>query len=299
MNALNCSGISLQLDGKTILNNIHLTVPQGHIYGLVGHNGAGKTSLLNILLGFYVRYEGQLQLFDSSDLSKQRIRIGSVADTIRLDERCTAGQYLHNLCLMNGINDTSYDNKLLKQVGLPVDSTKKIKEFSLGMKRRLLIACALIGDVNLLIMDEPFNGIDPRGMAEIRLVLQMLAADGVTILVTSHIISELIKLADTVGVMYEGRFIGELRLPLDAQHQYKKTVVHSKKAFDFIMLMKSLHQEMYCSTDRYDEVSVFGEHPYDEISDVCSEIGVKREDISYEYLSEEDVLLWCMEGYAL
>ena len=293
-NAVELKDVSLKLGQNVILDNLSFCVPQGEIFGLVGHNGAGKTSLLKIMLGMIVSYTGSLMFFNDTDLEKQRAKIGSVMDMLKTEKRISASKYVARLAYMTGQNDKSYINNLLHKVGADNTGNKPIGNFSLGMKRRLDIACSMINSPDLLILDEPFNGIDPKGVNEIRILLQQLAFEGTTIFVTSHNISELMKFATVFGVINRGKITDVISSSeLHAYEQYKY-VVKIKNQTAFTENAEQLSRDITYNFISPDEINIFGSDEK-EISDHLSKIQQFIEGTPQKVLmNEEEVLLWKM-----
>ena len=198
------------------LNSLSMCVPKGSIYGFVGKNGAGKTTLIRLICGLQEPSAGEYTLYGrkntEKDIAKSRRRMGAVVETpsIYLDMSATDNlkmQYrVIGLPSFDGLDD------ILKLVGLENTGKKKAKNFSLGMKQRLGIAVALVGDPDFLVLDEPVNGLDPQGIIEIReLILKLNREKQITVLISSHILDELSKLATHYGFIDEGRIVKEIR----------------------------------------------------------------------------------------
>lgn len=299
MIALEFTDISLNIGGIRILNKISFTVERGRIFGLVGHNGAGKTSLLRILLGLVKGYSGRIKILSDDDLDEKRKCIGEVMDSLNVDKSLTAAGYLHNVGYMLGMSDRKKQAEILEKVGLSDTGKKKIAHFSLGMKRRLLIAGALVGEPDILVLDEPFNGIDPKGMSEMRLMLGTLSAEGITVLVTSHNIPELIKLASVFGVMHKGDFICSLSDAELAAMDVKKTILKTDDPNTLTAAMAKAFPKLSCGAGSNGEVSVFGELSDAQRSELCGKIsGGLIKDILTASMSGEEILLWKMDGNA-
>ena len=197
------------------LDGLTLSVPKGSIYGLVGRNGAGKTTLFRILCGLQEPSSGDYEIYgvkyDDSKIGKARRRMGAVVETPAIYLDMTAEQNLKYQCNMLGVTDKSCTDKLLKLVGLENTGKKRVKNFSLGMKQRLGIAVALVGEPDLLILDEPINGLDPQGIVEVReLILKLNREKEITVIISSHILDELAKLATYYGFVESGRVIKEM-----------------------------------------------------------------------------------------
>lgn len=194
------------------VNKVSINIEQGDIYGFVGKNGAGKTTLMKIVCGLIYQDQGEIKLFESSDLQKGRKRIGCVIEQPALYPDMTARQNLIYYNKLLGVPDNNNVNDILKLVGLQDTGKKKTKNFSLGMKQRLSIAIALLGNPDFLILDEPINGLDPSGIREVReLILKLNYDNKITILISSHILGELTKIATKYGIIDNGVLVEEFK----------------------------------------------------------------------------------------
>ncbi|MDU6113495.1 MAG: ATP-binding cassette domain-containing protein [Paeniclostridium sordellii] len=209
---------SLSKEYKKIvaLENINISIKKGDIYGLIGENGAGKTTLTRLITGLIYQTNGEIELFEemeASKLSKQRRRIGCIIESPVLYEDMTAKQNLEIIRVQRGIPGKGCIDEVLNLVNLPDTKSKKVKDFSLGMKQRLALAIALLGDPEFLILDEPINGLDPIGIIEFRELIKKLNREKkITILISSHILSELHQLATYYGIIHKGKLIEEISL---------------------------------------------------------------------------------------
>jgi ABC-2 type transport system ATP-binding protein len=196
------------------LNDVNINVPKGSIYGLIGRNGAGKTTLIRILTGSAEQTSGYFSINGSNehkDILAQRTRMGSIIETPTLYTYFSAQQNLIARCILLGISDREQKcNEMLRLVGLENTGNKKVSNFSLGMKQRLALALALLNDPQLLILDEPVNGLDPMGIQQMREMLKEINARGVTIIISSHLLTELSRLATHYGIIENGRLIKEV-----------------------------------------------------------------------------------------
>ena len=182
------------------LNGLSLHVPKGAIYGLVGQNGAGKTTLIRLICGLQKPTEGHYTLYGADsggkEITKVRRRMGAVVETPSIYLDLTAEENLKEQYQILGRRDYEGIGPLLELVGLGDTGKKKARDFSLGMRQRLGIAVAMAGEPDFLVLDEPVNGLDPRGIIEIReLILKLNRERGITVLISSHILDELSKLA--------------------------------------------------------------------------------------------------------
>ena len=193
-------------------NEVSIHVERGGIYGLIGRNGAGKTTLMKMIGGLSRPSRGSFEIHGrNGETTKQMMpKVGILIESPGLYPNMTAMQNLTTKALALGIKDKKYLQGLLEEVGLSNTGKKKAKQFSLGMKQRLGIAMALVNKPELLILDEPINGLDPQGIAEMRSILHHLCYDkGITILISSHILDELAKVATQYGIIHEGRLLEE------------------------------------------------------------------------------------------
>jgi ABC-2 type transport system ATP-binding protein len=189
-----------------------LNIEKGDIYGLIGKNGAGKTTIMKIACGLIHKDQGDIQLFESNNLDKGRKRIGCVIEEPALYPGMTARENLIYYDKLLGITDYSNVDEVLRLVGLQDTGKKKTKAFSLGMKQRLSIAISLLGNPDFLILDEPINGLDPSGIKEIReLLLKLNYENKITILISSHILGELSKIATKYGIIRKGVLVDEFQ----------------------------------------------------------------------------------------
>ena len=202
------------IDKEEILSDISLQIAEGAIYGLLGPNGAGKTTLMKCMLSLLTITSGSIEIF-GKNLQEHReeilSQVGSIIETPIFYENCTAKEILEIHAQYMGKNITELDIiNTLRMVGLK-NTTKKVKEFSLGMRQRLGLARAFLMKPRLLILDEPINGLDPVGIQEIRNLLQLLSKEhGITILISSHILSEISQIADKIGVIKNGSMIEQV-----------------------------------------------------------------------------------------
>jgi ABC-2 type transport system ATP-binding protein len=199
-------------NGDVVLDGVTLRIPAGSIYGFLGPNGAGKTTTLRLILGLIALQHGAISIF-GLQLAAHRIdilrRVGSLIESPSLYDHLTATE---NLALLQAVHrvDEAKIGDVLDLVGLAGTHRKKVGEFSLGMKQRLAIAVALLHEPELLILDEPTNGLDPNGIVEMRALLTRLNRErGLTIVISSHLLAEIERLATHVGIIHRGRVLFE------------------------------------------------------------------------------------------
>ena len=198
---------------QSSVSNLNIHVRQGHIYGLLGRNGAGKTTTMKMLLGLTTPTSGKIKIFgkDIRENEKKILpRIGSLIESPGFYPNLTATENLKIFADLRGLKGSNYIKGALELVNLPYRDKKLFSQYSLGMKQRLAIALAIMHNPELLILDEPINGLDPIGIAEVRSFIKELCDEkGKTILISSHILSEISLLADDVGIIDHGKLLEE------------------------------------------------------------------------------------------
>ncbi len=212
---LKTNALSKNYKGFKALNGLSMNVPKGAIYGFVGKNGAGKTTLIRLICGLQEPASGDYTLYGrkntDKEIVKSRRRMGAVVETPSIYLDMTAEDNLKQQYRILGL--PSYDGltDILKLVGLENTGKKQAKNFSLGMRQRLGIAIALVGDPDFLVLDEPINGLDPQGIIEMReLILKLNHEHQITVLISSHILDELSRLATHYGFIDSGRMVKEI-----------------------------------------------------------------------------------------
>jgi len=238
---LKTNQLSKKYQDKMALNKVDLSIKKGSIYGFIGQNGAGKSTLIRLITGLAFPTDGSFELFGETnerEINEARKRIGTIIEGPALYPNMTAVQNLEAHRLLKGIPGKECVGKTLALVGLQNTGKKKAKNFSLGMKQRLGLAIALLGDPEFLILDEPINGLDPMGVVEIRELLKKLNQEyGITILISSHILSELHLLATHYGIIHHGELLEQLtaqELNEKGQHYLHIKVDNSDKCASVI-----------------------------------------------------------------
>ncbi|SES03988.1 ATP-binding cassette domain-containing protein [Lachnobacterium bovis] len=206
---LKTSGLSKHYGSKKSLDNVSITINQGDIYGLIGKNGAGKTTFMKTCLGMVQATSGTCQILGSNDPKNLR-KVGALIETPSIYGGLSAKKNLKIFSKIYGGTDADI-NRILNLVGLGNVGNRKAQKFSLGMRQRLGIAIALLGNPKLLILDEPINGLDPAGIKEIRdLIIYLNKEEGVTFLISSHLLDELGKIATKYGFINDGQLLEEV-----------------------------------------------------------------------------------------
>lgn len=203
--------LTKKYNNTAVVNHINMNVEKGKIYALLGKNGAGKTTTMCMLVNLASKSGGEILLFGNKTSKEAYKRIGSIIESPGFYENLTAEENLKIISKIRNNYSKEKISEVLKLVSLDNHMNKQYKDYSLGMKQRLAIASAIIHEPDLLILDEPVNGLDPVGIQEIRHLLKKLSRkNNTTILISSHILSEIENLADIIGIMDNGRLITEL-----------------------------------------------------------------------------------------
>ena len=210
---LETNGLTKVYGQKEAARDVNLHIREGQIYGLIGRNGAGKTTIMRMISGLSTPTRGSYSLFGKTgfEMEKMLKYVGVLIEHPGLYPRLSAYENLKIKCLAMGIQPKGYVEQLLELIGLEnTERNKPAGAFSLGMRQRLGIGLALVGNPKIIILDEPINGLDPQGIVEVRKTLVKLRDEqGITIMISSHILDELSKLADSYGIIHEGRLLDE------------------------------------------------------------------------------------------
>ena len=216
MDLITTNQLCKQYGGKLVINHVDMHIPEASIYGFVGENGSGKTTIMRLLTGLAEPTAGSFTLFGVSNKDKKiyqvRQQLSAIVEATSLVPTMTARDNMIYQELYLGIKLSEEErDALLKKVHLEDVGLKKVKDFSLGMKQRLGLALALMNKPKLLLLDEPMNGLDPEGIAELRdLLVELNRSEGITVLISSHILSELEKIASCYGFISHGKIIEEI-----------------------------------------------------------------------------------------
>ncbi len=189
------------------LDNVSFSVPQGSVFGILGPNGSGKTTLLSIVLDVLKANKGSYKWMNGEDNNEVRKKIGSLLETPNFYHYLSAEDNLAITHVISGRGSKQEIDTVLDKVGLLARKKFKFNTYSLGMKQRLAIGAALLGDPKVLVLDEPTNGLDPEGIAEIRELIKTLAKEGNTIIMASHLLDEVEKVCTHVAILKKGTLI--------------------------------------------------------------------------------------------
>lgn len=212
-NVIKTNKLTKKYGKQTVVNEVNIHVKKGSIYGLLGRNGAGKTTIMKMILGLTSITSGEAEVFGQNIIGKEKKiypRIGAIIETPGFYPNLTGTENLEIFAKLRGTASPNAVKTALETVGLAYKDKKLFSKYSLGMKQRLGIANAILHDPELLILDEPTNGLDPIGIAEVRDFIKKLSVEhGKTILISSHILSEIALLADDIGIIDKGVLLEE------------------------------------------------------------------------------------------
>lgn len=205
MEAVKLKNINKSFNGKKVLNNVNLNIYQNEIFGLIGRNGAGKSTLLHIISGIIYKTSGEVLVSNNKNPEKIKEEIGVMPDSSNLYQNLTALSFLKYMGNIKKVNHpTNYYYEILNKVGLENVERKKLKDFSFGMKKKISIAQAILGNPSLIILDEPTSGLDPESSIKIRKLILELKRQGKTIFLTSHNFEEIEEICDRLAIMNKG-----------------------------------------------------------------------------------------------
>lgn len=274
---LKTNNLTKQYNKNVVLDNVNITIKKGDIYGLIGRNGAGKTTLMKTITTLASPTSGTFELFntcsENDELFDNKKRVGSLIEYPAFYPNLSAYDNLKYYTIQRGIVDKNQINKVLELVNLTGTGKKKVKTFSLGMKQRLGIALAILNSPDFVILDEPINGLDPIDISELRNTFKKLSDNGITLLISSHILSELYLLANEFGFLKNGKLIKELskeKLDLECSKCLVIKTDDSKKVS--VLLEKELNTNNYKVINN-EEIRVYD---YTDDSDKVSDVLVNN-----------------------
>ena len=260
------------------LSGVDMHVPKDSIYGLVGRNGAGKTTLMRVVAGMQKENGGTYLLFgvdkNSREIKKERKRVGAMIESPAIFHDLSAEDNLKMQYRILGLPSFDTIPEILSTVGLENTGNKKAGSFSFGMKQRLGIAMAIAGNPDLLILDEPINGLDPEAIVEMReLILRLNREMNMTIIVSSHILDELAKVATYYGFIDSGRMVKEVSA-VDMEKEYRKALRIKVESIEKAAIaLTSLGNDYSVIDDN--TLDIFGDIGIKEVLDVLSGAGIK------------------------
>ena len=295
---LQAKEVSKNFSGKLAVDHLSIGVKKGDIYGFIGENGAGKTTFMRMVCGLATPTDGEITLFGSKDLTSQRHKLGCTIENPALFPEMTAKENMETQGLLLGVTDKNVCAEILELSGIGNTGKMKAKNFSLGMKQRLMIALSLLGDPEFLVLDEPTNGLDPMGIKEVRDFLQRLnEARGLTIFISSHILGELEKLATRYGIISKGKMIDEFRADELSARCGKKLAIHTNDLIKTEKIVKGLFPEAQYTHASESSIEITG-HVEDagKINKVLIESGITVNALVPKGETLEDYLLNLLGG---
>lgn len=222
---LSTQNLSKNYGAIAAVQDLSLTIPQGAIYGLLGPNGSGKTTTLGMVLGITHPSSGYFQWFEGHREPPPKQRMGALLETPNFYPYLSAQENLRIVATIKGLHNPDY-KAVLQKVQLWERSSYAFKTYSLGMKQRLAIASALLCEPEVLILDEPTNGLDPQGIAEVRSIIQSIAQQGITVVLASHILAEVEKICDHVAVLRQGKLLYDGPVEKMVPHGKQLELIH-------------------------------------------------------------------------
>jgi len=291
MEILSINGLSKSFGKIQALNKLSLQIQAGEVWGILGPNGSGKTTTLSILLGVLAQSNGNFLWFGGESGFDYRLRIGAILETPNFYPYLNAEENLAIIAKIKHAHQPNIDY-LLETVGLSDRKKSKFSTYSLGMKQRLAIAAAMIGDPEVLIFDEPTNGLDPIGIVEVRDILLKIAQTGKTILMASHILDEVEKICSHVAILKSGHLLtaghistilGEkIFLEIGAEDKLQLESFLSK--FEEITILKKFHNYWECSIPSSFDLIGFKKSLMEKIPDF-SHFVVRKQKLEEEFVS--------------
>lgn len=290
MTVLEIKNLSKSYGKIQALNNLNLTIESGHVYGILGPNGSGKTTTLGIILGVLAHDSGSYTWFQGKYGNNPRKRIGAILETPNFYPYLNASENLEIIRRIKGSDDKNFEH-LLKQVNLYERRNSKFRTYSLGMKQRLAIASTLIGDPDVVIFDEPTNGLDPEGIAEVRDILKTVADSGKTVLLASHILDEVEKICSHVAIIKNGNLLatGSVGSILSTDKTIEVNALDKEKLLNTLNSISSINkideQEQFieCSIAQSYDIDQFS-HELFSAGNVLTHLVVRKKRLEEEFL---------------
>ncbi len=297
--AIECNNICKKYSGKMVLDNVCIHVPKGAIYGFIGKNGAGKTTLMRVLGNLTPANSGEYKLLgvsgDNKEINDVRKKCGVIIETPGFYLNKSVYENMKFQCVLRRITDDSEINKCLELVKLQGEEKKLVTNLSLGMKQRLGIAMALLGDPEVIILDEPMNGLDPEGMMDIRnIILKLNKEKGITFMISSHLLDELSKVATHFGFIRGGVIVKEISAVDIAKNNRSMTVIEVSSSAKTAVILENMSLSYEVSDEH--TITVFDELTIEELSPVLLEQGIKLNSLKKSQESLESYYLEVMSG---
>ena len=299
---LQTHNLSKRYKEHLVLDKVNINIEQGDIYGFVGENGSGKTTIIRLITGLISASEGHFELFGtdstSPDILQARKKIGAIVETPSIYLNMSAADNLKMQNCILGSKDDEKVKAVLSEVGLAdlYDNKKTAGNFSLGMRQRLGIAMALLGDPQFIILDEPMNGLDPAGIVEIReLILKLNQERNITFLISSHILTELALVATKYGIISKGKILKEISAE-DLKKECRKVTTIETKDKDTLseLLTKEFGAENLALTPN--GMKIYGQVNLNDLSGKLLAAGIEISAINSSETNIEDYYLSLIGG---
>ena len=294
------SGLTKCYKGKAAVNNVTMKIREGEIYGFIGRNGAGKSTTLKMISGLVHPDQGEIMLFGAPVTDEMaRRRIGVLIESAGMYPNMTARENMVMMAKCLGLTDDKSIDVAMEMAGIADTGKKKTKQFSMGMKQRLGIAIALLGNPDLLILDEPINGLDPEGTRAVRQVLKRLNEEqGKTIIISSHILEELSKIATCYGIIKEGELIRQMnKTELEEECQDYLLVETNDVERGAALLSETFPGIAYKVYDRH-SIRIYGYSDAGAVTTMLVQNGITVSACGLHRISLEKYFLNLMEGGA-
>lgn len=254
---LKTNKLTKKYGNKKAVNEVSMTIKRGDIYGFIGKNGAGKTTFMRNILSLTKPTSGCVELFGGKKIEEVGIKIGSLIEAPGLYKNSTAYENMVRFSILYGA-DKSKIKDILKLVGLDKTGKKKAKDFSLGMRQRLGIAIALLNDPEFLVLDEPINGLDPKGIKEIRdVILKLNKERGITFLISSHLLDELSRVVTRYGIINEGVLLEEVTSEELIDKCKNKIFIRTNNNDKAVKLIKKEYSDINIEVD--DDINIYSD----------------------------------------
>ena len=283
---------------QRVLDKVNMNIQKGDIYGVVGENGSGKTTIIRLVTGLIFADEGSYELFGVSNKDKKilqsRKKVGAVVETPSIYRNMTAYENLKTQCLLLGVNDENKIKEVLETVGLSdlYDSKKQAGNFSLGMRQRLGIAMALLNEPEFLILDEPMNGLDPEGIVSMReLIIHLNKNKNITFLISSHILTELSLIANRYGIISKGKIIKEISYEEMKKECRKSLYIQTQDIEKLVKVVEGLEVDVLSNG-----VKVYGDISINELLNKIIKAKVQIDSINSNESSLEEYYLDVIRG---
>ena len=273
---------------KVVLNNLNLHVPKGSIYGLIGRNGAGKTTFMRIISGIAMPTKGEF-------VNNSNNKMSTIIETAGIYEDMSVIDNLKAQCMLRKLDDYSCIDEILQIINLKGEEKTKASKLSLGMKQRLGIGMALIGDTELIVLDEPMNGLDPNGIIDIRnIILNLNKNKGITFIISSHILDELSKVATHLGFIDNGELIKEISSSEIIAQCPITTNIDVSDAKKLVIILEKMGINYSVETSTL--IKAFGKVSFDALEPYMTEENIKINSLSINEASLESYYLNIMSG---